>query len=171
MPTIKDAQKWYQDKDPVHGLSHVLRVYALAEVLADAEGADIEIVRAAALLHDAEGPGVGDSRLEHQHASAQFAEKILSEEAWSDARISEVQHCIRAHRFRDQSEQPQSIEAKVLFDADKLDAIGAVGAVRAIAYAVLAGQDLYAPPSAQFILTGEKESGDLIPRIMSIYLN
>jgi len=160
MPTIEAARKWYQDKDPVHGLSHVLRVYHLAEVLAEAEGADIEIVRASALLHDAEGPGVGDSRLEHQHASAQFADGILSDEGWSDEKISEVQHCIRAHRFRDQSEQPQSIEAKVLFDADKLDAIGAVGAVRAIAYAVMAGQDLYAPPSEQFILTGEKEPGE-----------
>jgi uncharacterized protein len=160
MPTIEAARKWYQENDPVHGLSHVLRVYALAEVLAEAEGADIEIVRAAALLHDAEGPGVGDSRLSHQHASAQFAEEILSGEGWSNEKISEVQHCIRAHRFRDQSEQPQSIEAKVLFDADKLDAIGAVGAVRAIAYAVLAGQDLYAPPSVQFILTGEKEPGE-----------
>jgi uncharacterized protein len=160
MPTIEAARKWYQEKDPVHGLSHVLRVYYLAESLAKAEGADIEIVRAAALLHDAEGPGVGGTRLEHQHASAQFAEKILSEESWDTEKISAVQHCIRAHRFRDQSEQPQSIEAKVLFDADKLDAIGAVGAVRAIAYAVLAGQDLYAPPSKQFVLTGEKEPGE-----------
>ena len=160
MPNIEAARKWYQEKDPVHGMSHVLRVYSLAERLAEAEGADIEIVRAAALLHDAEGPGVGETRHEHQHASAHFAAEILSDEGWADEKIAEVQHCIRAHRFRDQSEQPRSIEAKVLFDADKLDAIGAVGAVRAIAYAVLARQDLFATPSEQFVLTGKKEPGE-----------
>ena len=160
MPTIDDARNWYAADDPVHGFNHILRVYHMAERLALAEGADLDIVRTAALLHDAEGPGVGETRLEHQHASAHFAGEILQDEGWSKERISAVQHCIRSHRFRGISEQPQSIEAKVLFDADKLDAIGAVGAVRAIAYAVLAGQDLYAEPSTQFIQTGEKEPNE-----------
>jgi uncharacterized protein len=160
MPTLDEARNWYDQKDPVHGFNHILRVYHMAERLAHAEGADLEIVRAAALLHDAEGPGVGETRLEHQHASATFAGEILEDEGWPAERIAAVQHCIRAHRFRNPSEQPQSIEAKVLFDADKLDAIGAIGAVRAIAYAVLAEQDLYTPPSEQFIGTGEKEPGE-----------
>jgi hypothetical protein len=55
MPTIESARLWYPASDPVHGFDHVLRVYRLAERLAQAEGADLEIVRAAALLHDAEG--------------------------------------------------------------------------------------------------------------------
>ena len=55
MPTIDQARHWYPDLDPVHGFDHVLRVYRMAERLALAEGADIEIVHAAALLHDAEG--------------------------------------------------------------------------------------------------------------------
>lgn len=160
MPTLQQARQWYQEKDPVHGFNHIQRVYRMAERLARLEGADIELVRAAVLLHDAEGPGVGDTRLEHQHASANFAGKILSAEGWPEERIEAVQHCIRAHRFRDQSEKPQTLEAKVLFDADKLDAIGATGAVRAIAYAVLAEQDLYAEPSKQFRDTGEKEAGE-----------
>ena len=54
MPTIESARSWYPVNDPVHGFDHVLRVYHLAEQLALAEGADLEIVRAAALLHDAE---------------------------------------------------------------------------------------------------------------------
>ena len=160
MPTIDDARNWYAEDDPVHGFNHILRVYHMAERLALAEGADLEIVRAAALLHDAEGPGVDETRLEHQHASARFAGEILKDEGWPKERVSAVQHCIRSHRFRDISEQPQTIEAKVLFDADKLDAIGAVGAVRAIAYGVLAGQDLFAKPSDQFLRTGEKEPGE-----------
>lgn len=160
MPTLDDARNWYQSDDPIHGLNHILRVYRMAERLATAEGANLDIVRAAALLHDAEGPGVGDTRFEHQHTSADYAGEILALEGWSEMMISEVQHCIRSHRFRDRSEQPQTIEAKVLFDADKLDAIGAVGAVRAIAYAVLARQDLYAEPSDHFIQTGEKEPNE-----------
>jgi uncharacterized protein len=160
MPTIEDARDWYEVDDPVHGFNHIKRVYHLAERLAEAEGADLEIVRAAALLHDAEGPGTGDSRLEHQLASAAFAGEILRTEGWPEENIEDVQHCIRSHRYRDRSEQPKTIEAKVLFDADKLDAIGATGAVRAIAYAVLANQDLYTNPTSQFIETGEKEAGE-----------
>lgn len=160
MPTLLQARQWYRLNDPVHGFHHVARVYRMAEKIAKAEGADIEIVLAAALLHDVEGKGVDKARLEHQHASAQFASYILLEEGWPEEKISAVIHCIRAHRFRDQSELPQTMEAKVLFDADKLDAIGAIGAVRAIAYAVLDQQDLYTKPSERFLETTQKEPGE-----------
>jgi uncharacterized protein len=160
MPTLEQAKNWYAENDPVHGYDHILRVYRMGERLAQAEGADLEIVRAAALLHDAEGPLTGDSRKEHQLASAAFARQILAAEGWKDERIAAVQHCIRAHRFRDDREQPETIEAKVLFDADKLDAIGAIGAVRAIAYAVLDGQHLFMEPSERFVQMGEKEPNE-----------
>lgn len=160
MPTLQQAKNWYPQNDPVHGYDHIQRVYRLAERLAQAEGADLEIVRAAALLHDAEGPFIGDKRSDHQFASAEFAGEILTAEGWPEERIEAVQHCIRAHRFRDDREQPETIEAKVLFDADKLDAIGAIGAVRAIAYAVLDAQNLFAQPSEKFIRTGLRESGE-----------
>jgi uncharacterized protein len=160
MPTLQQAKNWYSQNDPVHGYDHIQRVYHLAERIAQAEGADLEIVRAAALLHDAEGPLTGETRSGHQLASAEFAREILMAEGWPEARIEAVQHCIRAHRFRDDREQPETVEAKVLFDADKLDAIGAIGAVRAIAYAVLDSQNLFAQPSEKFIRTGKKEPGE-----------
>jgi uncharacterized protein len=160
MPTIESARAWYPQNDPVHGFDHILRVHQMAERLAEAEGADVEIVRAAALLHDAEGPGVEETREDHQNASALFARQILEAEGWPEGRIQAVEHCIRAHRFRDDQEQPQTLEAQVLFDADKLDAIGAIGAARAIAYAILAKQPLHAQPSQQFIQQGEKEPGE-----------
>jgi uncharacterized protein len=160
MPTLEQARAWYPRNDPVHGFDHIVRVYRMAERIARAEGADLEIVRAAALLHDAEGPLTGDSRVEHQVASAAFARQVLEAENWEEARIAAVEHCIRAHRFRDGREQPQTLEAQVLFDADKLDAIGAIGAVRAVAYAVLDGQPLFAEPSAQFLATGKREPGE-----------
>lgn len=160
MPTIEQAKSWYAQNDPVHGFDHIQRVYHMAERLAQAEGADLEIVHAAALLHDAEGPMTGEARSDHQLASADFAREILVSESWPADRIDAVLHCIRAHRFRDDREQPETIEAKVLFDADKLDAIGAIGAVRAIAYAVLDTQNLYVMPSERFVRTGEKEAGE-----------
>jgi uncharacterized protein len=164
MLTIDTARAWYTDSDPVHGFDHVQRVYRLAERIAVSEGADLEIVRAAALLHDADGSataGGDEGRLEHHQASAAFARKILEAEGWAEDRIAQVEHCIRAHRFRDESEQPQTLEAKILYDSDKLDVIGAVGVARTIAFDVVVGQPIYAEPSQQFLLTGEKEPGEV----------
>jgi uncharacterized protein len=163
MPTIEETKAWYPNQDPVHGFDHVLRVYYMAARLAEAEGADLEIVRAAALLHDAEGSataGGDEGRRDHHQASAELAAEVLRAEGWPPEQIAAVQHCIRAHRFRDTSEPPRTIEAKVLFDADKLDVLGAVGVARTIAFDVVVGAPFYAEPSERFIQTGEKEPGE-----------
>ncbi len=157
MPSIDQARAWYPEDGPTHGFAHILRVYRLAEFLTQEEGAKWDIVRAAVLLHDAQS---GGDREGHHLASANFAEEVLREKRWSSEDISAVQHCIRAHRYRDPSEQPHTLEAKVLFDADKLDAIGAVGVMRAVAYAVEHGQRLYQSPSKTFLETGQKEPGE-----------
>jgi uncharacterized protein len=68
-------------------------------------------------------------------------------------------HCIRTHRFRG-TEKPQSLEAQILFDCDKLDVTGAIGVMRAAAYAALAGQPLVGEPSESFKVTGQKEPGE-----------
>jgi len=163
MPTIETARSWYSASDPVHGFDHVLRVYRMAERLAIAEGADLEIVRAAVLLHDINGAKLASpdvQRADHHLDAAEFARRVLQEEGWPEERISAVVHCIQAHRFRDQRVQPETLEARVVFDADKLDAIGAVGAARAISYAVSHGQPVYVPPSDQFMQTGETAHGE-----------
>ncbi len=158
MPSITDAQSWYPANDPAHGFAHIRRVYDLCERLGQEEGADLKILRAAALLHDAQnGASVREG---HHLAAARFARHILHAEGWPEEEISAVQHCIRAHRFRDKREVPQTIEAQVLYDADKLDAIGAVGVIRAVAYAILHGEEIYASPSERFLSTGEREPGE-----------
>jgi uncharacterized protein len=160
MPTVEQAREWYTASDQVHDFDHVLRVYRLAEVLAVKEGADLEIVRAAALLHDAEdASGNDDTRLTHHEAAADFAGNVLSMEGWPEARIQAVQDCILSHRFR-AGNPPKTLEAKVLFDADKLDAIGAIGVARALAYAVLDGQPIYTPPSQTFSETLKSVPGE-----------
>lgn len=161
--TIDEARDWMNDLDPVHDFGHVLRVYRMAERLGVAEGADLEILRAAALLHDVRGSAPGgelQGRLEHHIASAEFAREVLTEKGWPQEKIHAVQHCIRAHRYRSQDEKPETLEAKVLFDADKLDVLGAIGAARTVAYAVLNGEPIYAQPSQQFIDTGQAEEGE-----------
>jgi uncharacterized protein len=166
MPTIEKACSWYPDRDPVHGFEHVLRVYHLSEKLAIEEGADLEIVRAAALLHDAridlgsENCSDIEQRSNHHLHSADLAAQTLADENWPQERIAAVRHCILAHRFRDPSTQPQTLEARILFDADKLDAIGAIGVARAIAYAVQAGQPFFAQPSPGFLESGRLQAGE-----------
>jgi uncharacterized protein len=161
MPTMEQAKKWYEGVDAIHDFSHIKRVYHMAERLAKIEGADLEIVHAAAFLHDSRGTMPGSNeRAEHHLASAAFAAEVLAEEGWPQERIEAAQHCIRAHRFRDKRERPETIEAKVLFDADKLDVLGAVGVVRTVGYALLAGEPAYEEPSQHFLETGEKEPGE-----------
>lgn len=162
MPTIERARAWYPDRDAVHGFDHVMRVYRIADHLARTLDADIQVVRAAALLHDAQGAAPdspNSGRATHQLQSAEFAGSILLAEGWSQDRIEAVQHCIRAHRYRG-DERPQSLEAKILFDADKLDVLGAFGIARTIAYAVQAGQPTYSPPSNSFRSEGVAEPGE-----------
>ncbi len=161
MLNLEQARAWYENVDAVHDFSHIERVYKMSERLAVAEGADLEIVHAAALLHDADGTTPGsEARLEHHLRSAEFAGRVLKEEGWPEECIAAVQHCIRAHRFRDDKEPPATIEAKCLFDADKLDVLGAIGAIRVAVYAALAGTPYYAPPSQQFLETGREIAGE-----------
>ena len=161
MPTIEQARAWYIDADPVHDFEHVMRVYHMAERLALEEGADLEIVKAAALLHDAEGSAPGsETRASHHHSSADFAAQVLTKEGWTEQRIAAVQHCILAHRFRGDGVTPQTIEAKIIFDADKLDVLGAIGIARVIGYAAINHQPFYASPSQKFLDSGEQEPGE-----------
>lgn len=162
MPTLESARQWYPSDDPVHGFDHVERVFHLGERLAIAEKADLEIIQAAALLHDAQGSAPdGSERPNHHLLSAEFAGTILSAEGWTHERISAVQHCIRAHRFRRNGEEPATIEAKVLFDADKLDVLGAIGSARTLGYALKAHTPFFSEPSVQFLKSGQEMPGEL----------
>ena len=162
MLSLEIARQWYPLDDAIHGFDHVERVYHLCEKIGEAEGADLEIVRAAALLHDSQGSAPdGSERSNHHLISAEFARQVLKNEGWADGHIQAVQHCIRAHRFRHNGEEPATIEARVLFDADKLDVIGAIGAARTLGYALKAGTPFFSEPSIKFIQTNEEEPGEV----------
>lgn len=161
MLTIEAARQWYNKSDPVHGFDHVLRVLAMAEELGRELNADLEIIRAASLLHDASGadPGMGAGRTTHEQDSASFAREVLQGLGWQENRIDRVLHCIRTHRYRGK-EHPETLEARILFDADKLDVVGAFGVARTIGYAVQAEQPIFSEPSEQFIERGEKDANE-----------
>ena len=127
-------------------MDHVERVIALAEKLAREEGADLEVVKVAALLHDIGRGEEARSRGRVCHAcyGAELARKILEEEGLSPDFIERVVRAIRRHRFRGK-EAPESLEEKVLFDADKLDSLGAVGIGRAFLFAGEVGARLHNP--------------------------
>jgi len=140
--TIAEARRYYEAADAVHDFDHVLRVLALAEHIGRAEGADLEVVRAAALLHDVGREKAEADGLDHAVHAADRAREILAGQPAE--KVEAVAHAIAAHRFRTGPE-PATLEAQVLFDADKLDAIGAVGVARAFAYGGARGQRLWAP--------------------------
>jgi len=134
MITIEQARRFYDGADAAHDFDHVLRVLTLAERIAQSEGADLEIVRAAALLHDVARAQTSGSGQCHARVGAERAREILR--AHPPERVEAVARAIAAHRFR-RGPAPATVEAKALFDADKLDAIGAVGIARAY---IISGQ-------------------------------
>lgn len=130
-----EARSLYTGGDSAHDFDHVLRVAQMAERLAQAEGADVVVVRLAALLHDVAITEDQATRRAHHLAAADFARDWLTRRELAAERVTNVVHAIEAHRFRDQSVQPQTLEAQCLYDADKLDSIGAIGVARAFAFA------------------------------------
>jgi uncharacterized protein len=160
MLTLNDARQWYSADDEVHGFGHIRRVYKLCECIGQAEGADMEVLLTAALLHDSQDshPG-GGNRDDHHLRSAEFAGKLLKELGWDEIRTQAVQECIIAHRYR-KNDVPGSLEAKVLFDADKLDVLGAIGVVRALAYAFQVRVPAFYEPSQSYLQNWEKEKGE-----------
>ncbi|HAJ36063.1 MAG TPA: hypothetical protein DCL15_10255 [Chloroflexi bacterium] len=163
--TVADARSLYAEGDAAHDFDHVLRVTHLAMQIAAAEGADVAVVRLAALLHDLP-PTVAaapDHRTTHHLQAAAAAQQLLAARGAAAALIAQVAHCIEAHRFRDQRIQPQTLEAQCLYDADKLDAIGAIGVARAFAYAGAHGSRLWVKPVTAIMDDSAKAETDYTP--------
>lgn len=159
MITIDQARQLYQAGDPAHDFAHVLRVLRLAERIGAAEGADLEVLRAAALLHDVARADERAGGPCHAQAGAERAREILR--GADPARIEAVAEAIASHRFR-RGPAPASLEARILSDADKLDAMGAIGIARAYATAGTLGQALWPEMSIEELESApEPEDGHL----------
>lgn len=157
--TLDEARALYVTDDSAHDFDHVLRVTRLAEWIAQQEGANAVVVRLAALCHDLPVPTTGENRRGHHLAAATAAQELLTARGCPAAWVAQVVHCIEAHRFRDQTIQPQTLEAQCLYDADKLDSIGAIGVARAFAFAGRYNERLWTTPVAAIMPDSPKPTG------------
>jgi uncharacterized protein len=137
--------------DGSHDLSHILRVWRNAAAIARAEpGSDSELLAAAVILHDC--VAVEKDSPQRPFASrlaAARAREIMGGLGWNPARIAALEHAIEAHSFS-AGIAPKTLEARILQDADRLDAIGAIGIARCFYVGGRMGSALYDPadPSA-----------------------
>jgi uncharacterized protein len=131
--------------DPGHGPVHLERVVATAMRLAAEERARVDIVLPAAWLHDC--VHVAKDSLERSRASrlaADHALEFLRAAGYPPACLPEVRHAIEAHSYS-AGIVPRTVEAKVVQDADRLDALGAIGIARCLAVGAALGRPLYEP--------------------------
>lgn len=140
------AKACFENAAGSHDWSHVERVLTLSKKIGEKEGADLQVLELAALLHDVGRQEQDEARGKVCHAEigARKAAAILKEEGFDEATIKAVVHCVETHRYRN-SKKPESLEARVLFDADKLDSIGAIGIARDYLFAGEIGARLHDP--------------------------
>jgi len=127
-----------------HGPDHTERVHDLAMHIGRLMGAKLDILSAAALLHDIGRRHEMEKRgtICHAKKGAEMAEGILIGLGLPTEAIAAIIHCIETHRYRN-DKVPQSLEAQILYDADKLDSIGAIGIGRAFLFAGQVGARLH----------------------------
>lgn len=127
-----------------HGPDHSERVHATALYIGRQMNANLKVLSAAALLHDIgrQHETENQGRLCHAAIGAGMAKKILTDFDLEPQIIEEISHCIATHRYRGDA-VPVSLEANILFDADKLDSIGAIGIGRAFLFAGQIGARLH----------------------------
>ncbi len=129
--------------DPAHDMAHIRRVVANARRLAESEGADLAVVLPAAWLHDCVvTPKDSALRPLASRLAAEAAGAFLREAGYPDNLIPAVEHAIAAHSFS-AAIPPETLEAKVVQDADRLDALGAIGIARTLALGGAMGKPLY----------------------------
>jgi uncharacterized protein len=122
-----------------HDQTHTVRVHQLCKMIGEKEKADPLILEAAALLHDV---GRSFQGVDHAEKSAEIAEKLLGECSFPVDRIPQVLYAIRMHRFS-RGAEPDTLEAKILQDADRIDISGAIGVAMTFAYGGSKNTELY----------------------------
>lgn len=138
------ARHYCESEGGCHGPDHSERVHRTALYIGRHMQARLDILSAAALLHDIgrKHETLEQGRICHAEKGAELARDILNDLGFPGATVEDVIHCIATHRYRSDN-PPQTLEAKILFDADKLDSIGAIGIGRAFLFAGQVGARLH----------------------------
>ena len=136
---VEELVRLVMPEDPVHGFGHVARVLELACRFAEGySGVDYEVLQLAALLHDV---GRVSGVENHAARSAQVARALLKLAGYPGDRVERVVEAIVSHSYS-HGRRAESLEARILSDADKVDALGAIGLVRVFMYSGTLGRDL-----------------------------
>jgi len=140
------STKYCLEEGGSHGPDHSERVFRMSLYIGEQLKANLLILGTAALLHDIGRKNERETRGKVCHAmyGAELAAIELRRAGYSQADIDAICHCIASHRFR-KGTAPATTEAKILFDADKLDSIGAIGIGRAFLFAGQIGACLHNP--------------------------
>lgn len=154
-------------QDSAHDKEHVYRVLNVAlAIAAQEDNVDTDILIAACLLHDIARKEQNENpALCHAQLGAKKAFGFLTENGFDKTFAEQVAYCISTHRFRGNN-PPETLEAKILFDADKIDATGTLGIARTLLYNAAHGEPLYSLDENGAVLDG---SGDAMPSFFQEY--
>ncbi len=142
---LKEKIQPYFEKGGSHAFDHTERVYNLAVKIGEKERADLGILKAAALLHDVARLKEDNNEIEcHAGHGAKMAEKIIKEKNFPGHKIKNVAHSISVHRHS-KGLIAETKEARILQDADRLDALGAITIARMFSTGGKIGRPLYKP--------------------------
>jgi uncharacterized protein len=137
------TQEAMKDADPGHGMDHIQRVVANAEHIAGEEKASLDVVMPAVWLHDCViVPKNSPLRSQASRMAAERASQFLHTIGYPAKLIPKIEHCIAAHSFS-AGISCESLEARVVQDSDRLEAIGAIGIARCLMTGGALGQQLY----------------------------
>lgn len=152
-------------EDPSHDFQHILRVTNMAQKIGEEEGADMDILIPAALLHDSVVYQKNSAKSKNEtEESAEYAEKLLMDiEGYPKDKIKDVKTCIRQCSFS-KGIYPDLLEAKILQDADRLEATGAISIMRTFSSGGQMNRQFYLPEDPFF------EKTDLVPFSASLEL-
>ena len=135
------AREKFENEYSGHDYFHTLRVFKMAMRIAEGEGAELEIVQLAALLHDVDDRKISPETYESQANARNF----LLTNGVDDGKVERICKIIREISFGGNNSVPTTLEGQCVQDADRLDAIGAIGIARAFAYGGNHNRHIYHP--------------------------
>ena len=133
---LEAAKKLFAGAKSCHDWDHTERVLKMCLHIGKKENANLRILFAAAVLHDIgrEEELKSSRKIDHAEYGASISRRILQDHHYIEMEIDQISSCILTHRYRG-DRVPASLEAKILYDSDKIDAIGAIGIGRAFHFA------------------------------------
>jgi len=140
----EDVKILYEEADPAHDFSHIMRVYQNAQLIGKKEGADMQVLLFSALLHDAGSVSKGLEDSIESEKRQEVVLDFLNKKRLPKNIMEKVLYAIEVHRFS-KGIVPATLEARILQDADRLDALGAIGIARVFMTGGTLGRALHDP--------------------------